>query len=83
MIALTEVETKLSSGYTLGVQGIFIAMYLLSNTLMLHVLMCFIFFCFVILFLKTDGSVYCNCGVLHVNSKLLKKQTNKTNKQTC
>lgn len=35
------------------------------------------FFCFVIFFSRTDGSVYCNCGVLHVNSKLLKnKQAN-------
>jgi len=45
VIALTEAETKLSSGY-IRCTKVFIAMYLLSNTLMLHVLMWFLFlFC--------------------------------------
>lgn len=44
-IALTEAEAKLSSGY-IRCTKIFIAMYLLSNTLMLHVLMWFLFCCF-------------------------------------
>lgn len=77
MIALTEAQAKISSGY-IRCTKILIEMYLLSNTLMLHVLMWFLFlFCRFVL--KTDGSVYCICGVLHVNSKLL-KQTSKTSK---
>lgn len=49
VIALTEAEAKLSSGY-IRCTKIFIAMYLLSNTLMLHVLMWFLFlFCHFVL----------------------------------
>lgn len=48
LIALTEAEAKLSSGY-IRCTKILIAMYLLSNTLMLHVLLWFLFlFCSVL-----------------------------------